>query len=138
LLGITVTVGVTYTDIDDRTDILHFRNLEIQALQLATSEKKSDITDSPGEVTVDAIEKCDGKNEVIGCVRNKNDAKEKEIQYRKIEIIDKTEHSNGVEKSCEDSGLSPELLAYYNNCPKTRFFFQQLLNDKSFHISVPL
>jgi hypothetical protein len=137
LLGITVTVGVTYTDIDDRTDILHFRNLEIQALQLATSEKKSYLTGSPGEFTVDAVEKCDGKNQVIGSDRNKNDVNEKEIQYRKIDKINKTEHSNGEEQRCEDSGLSPELLAYYNNCPKTRFFFQQLLNDKSFDISVP-
>jgi hypothetical protein len=154
-LGISVTIGVTYTDIDDRMDILHYRNLEIQALQLETSKKKNCLQSLTGEFTVDTVEKCGKKNQVIGSDNNGNrnrnggedgggvevkvkvNEKEKEIQDRESEEIDKVEHSSCEERCSVDSVLLLELFAFCNNCPKTRFFFKELLDDKSFDISVP-
>ena len=156
-LGISVTIGVTYTDIDDRMDILHYRNLEIQALQLETSKKKIRLQSLTGEFTVDTVKKCGKKNQVIGSDNNRNrnrnrnggedgggvevkekvNEKEKEIQDRESEEIDEVEHSSCEERCSVDSVLLSELFAYCNNCPKTRFFFQELLDDKSFDISVP-
>ena len=131
LIGISVTVGVTYTDIDDRTDILHFRNLEIQALQLEMSEEKKCLTGWPGDITV---EKCNEKNLVC----SDSDKEEVEVNQNDIQHgkTDKIEISNDEGCGSADLELYPELVAYRYNCPKTRIFFQQLLDNSFFDVSV--
>ena len=94
-------------------------------------EKKKCLTGWPGDI---AVEKCNEKNLVC----SDSDREEVEVNQNEIQLgkTDKIEISNDEGCGSADLELNPELVAYRYNCPKTRIFFQQLLDNSFFDVSV--
>ena len=92
-LGIKVTVGRTYTDIDDRTDIEYFKELEVQSLLLDLEVEK--------QGSVDMI--CDYMADREGKGEEKDDEEEEEEEEERGEgeEEDKGEADSNVKSEVE-------------------------------------
>ena len=94
-------------------------------------EKREDVTAWP---EVFPVKKC----EINGTIPNYDGEKMEENGIQKSDRkSDETNVANFDNISTDSNRVDPELFAYFYNCPKTRFFFQKLVDDKFFDLSVP-
>ena len=95
-LGINVTVGRTYTDVDDRTDIDYFKELEVQALLLDLEVEKEEEKKGSGDVILENSTERDLKE-------GENEKEEKKEKKGKLEEGEK-------EKEEEEEKVKPEEI----------------------------
>ena len=132
LSGISVKVGSTYTDIDDRTDIEYFKNMERSfCLFVSIETEKENNMKNSSETECDRKE--ERKEELFGslvaqdvfdngCHKHDKSSVGEDVLVKSNYISEYNDQNNGIKSNTEN-----ETLAFKTNCCRTRDFIKQLL-----------
>ena len=129
--GIEVVTGVTYTDIDDRTDIAYFKSIEDQIPDYdAKMRKMRENHYNTHTIKYYTISESNPYEEDLTHGISINDYECPEEEREEFENFLIREEFERQKKECNKDEKVNELYAYRNNCSVTRSLLKSIiLND---------